>query len=127
MRGRLLLRDDGCRGQIVALPSLRGRLEATQGYFRLTGGRLGVSPRGGYVTQTPDVILRGDGSQVGLPPHLRDVRAFAWSDDERFLALATRFAVHVLDVESLERHDATGATVRSLTLPLRATDLVWRD
>ena len=57
------------------------------------------------MTQTPDVILRGDGSQVSLPPHLRDVRSFAWSDDERFHAVATRRAVDVLDVGSLERFE----------------------
>ncbi len=110
----------------------RGRLEATPGYFRRTGGTLAGSPRGTYVTQTPDVILRGDGSQVSLPPHLRDVRSFAWSDDERFLAVATRLAVHVLDVGSLERFDGTGGGLRSLTLPRSvmlsgATELGWRD
>jgi hypothetical protein len=105
----------------------RGRLEATQGYFRRTGGSFAGSPRGTYVTQTPDVVLRGDGSQVSLPPHLRDVRSFAWLDDERFLALATRLAVHVLDVRSLERFDETGGGLRSVTLPLRATDLSWRN
>jgi hypothetical protein len=105
----------------------RGRLEATPGYFRRTGGTLAGSPRGTYVTQTPDVILRADGSQVSLPPHLRDVRAFAWSDDERFLAIATRLAVHVLDVGSLERFDGTGGGLRSISFRLRATDLSWRN
>ena len=79
---------------------------------------------------TPDVIVRGDGSQVSLPPFLTDVRvrahAFAWSEDERFLAIATRFAVHVLDVASLERYDRLGSGLRSVMLPLRATELAWR-
>ena len=92
----------------------------------MTGGRLGVSPRDTYVTQTPDVILRGDGSQVSLPPHVRDAHAFAWTEDERFLAAATRFGVTVLDVASLDRYDTVGSGLRSVTLPLRATELAWR-
>lgn len=100
-----------------------GRLTETQPFFRPTGGRLGVSPRATYLTQTPDVILRRDGSQVSLPPYVRDARAFAWSRDERFLALATRFAV---TVESLERYDATGGGLRSVTIPQQAVDLTWR-
>lgn len=103
-----------------------GRLLETQPYFRVTGGRLGASPRGTYVTQTPDVILRRDGSQVNLPQHLRVVQAFAWSPDERFLALATRFAVMVVDVTSLERYDTTGGGLRSVTIPEPAAALRWR-
>lgn len=104
----------------------RGRLEPIRPYFRLTGGRLAASPRGSYVTQTPDVILRPDGSQVTLPTHLRDVRDFAWSRDERLLALATRFAVTIVDVSSLERYDRTGGGLRTVTLPQSASRLAWR-
>ena len=104
----------------------RGRLDAVPPYFRLTGGRLAASPRGSYVTQTPDVILRPDGSQVSLPQHLRGVRDFAWSADERLLALATPFAVEVVDVASLERYDRTGGGLRSVTLPQSSARLTWR-
>ncbi|MHB1243937.1 MAG: hypothetical protein ACYC1P_11165 [Gaiellaceae bacterium] len=103
-----------------------GRLLETQPYFRVTGGRLGASPRGTYVTQTPDVILRDDGSQVSLPNHLRDARTFAWTDDERFLAIATRFAVTIVDAATLERYDRVGSGLRSLTIPQPALDLAWR-
>ncbi|HYK06164.1 MAG TPA: hypothetical protein VEW11_00200 [Gaiellaceae bacterium] len=103
-----------------------GRLERTPQYFRLTGGRLASSPRGSYVTQTPDVILRPDGSQLSLPQHLRNARDFAWSPDERLLALATPFAVEVVDVASLERYDRTGSGLRSVTLPQSAARLAWR-
>ena len=103
-----------------------GRATSDRPYLRTTGGRLGVSPRGTYVTMLPDVILRGDGSQVSLPPHVRIAHAFAWTKDERFLALATRFAVTVLDVASLERYDTIGSGLRSVTLPLRVTELAWR-
>lgn len=103
-----------------------GRVLETQPYFRVTGGRLGASPRGTYVTQTPDVILRADGTQVSLPSYLRDVRAFTWSPDERFLAMATRFAVVIVDVGSLEGFDETGGGLRSVTIPQPATDVDWR-
>lgn len=103
-----------------------GRLEQTQPYFRVTGGRLGASPRGSYVTQTPDVILRPDGSQVSLPEHLRGVRDFAWSPDERLLALAGRYAVTIVDVASLERYDRTGSGLRTVTIPQPAARLAWR-
>ena len=103
-----------------------GRLTETQPYFRITSGRLAASSHGTYITRTPDVILRRDGTQVNLPPYLRDATAFAWSADERLLALATPFAVYVLDVASLERYDDTGAGLRSVTLPLSVTELAWR-
>ena len=114
-------------GPLGAIAFFRdGRLEPVVPYFRLTGGRLAASPRGSYVTQTPDVILRPDGSQVSLPQHLRGARDFAWSRDERLLALAMPFAVEVVDVASLERYDRTGGGLRSVTLPQTAVRLDWR-
>lgn len=103
-----------------------GRLTETQPFFRTTGGRLEVSPRGGYMTLTPDVVLRADGTQLNLPPHLRGIRDFAWSPDESFLAIATRHAVVVLGVGSLEGYDATGGGLRSVTIPQTAVELAWR-
>jgi hypothetical protein len=104
-----------------------GRLDETATeYQRATGGRIAASPRGSYVTVTPDVVLRPDGSQVSLPQSFRDVRAFAWSPDERFLALATRHAVVVVDVGSLEGYDATGGGLRSVTIPQPAALVDWR-
>jgi hypothetical protein len=103
-----------------------GRLAATQPYFRMTGGRIAASPRGTYITMAPDVLLRQDGTKVNLPQHLRDARDFAWSPDERTLAVATRFAVIVVDVASLERYADTGGGLRSVTLPMSVTELAWR-
>lgn len=103
-----------------------GRLADAQPYFRVTGGTLAASTLGAYVTQTPDVVLRRDGTQVTLPPHLRDVHGFAWSGDDRFLALATGSAVEVLEVASLERYDRTGGGLRSVTLPVSAEAVAWR-
>ena len=104
-----------------------GELRPTKGYFRITGRPLDVSPRGSYVTQAPDVILRPDGSQVSLPPFLRDARGFAWSADERWLAVAGAYAITVVDVASLERYAATGDGLRSVTLPQAAARLAWRQ
>jgi len=104
-----------------------GELRSTQGYFRITGGLLDVSPRASYVTQTPDVVLRRDGSQVSLPPYLQDARDFGWSADERWLAIAGSYAVTVVEVASLERYDATGGGLRSVTLPQVAARLAWRE
>ena len=127
---QLSIRMGGRLDGVGALSALaffeNGRLAATQPYFRITSGRLAASSRGTYVTRTPDVILRQDGTQLNLPPHLRDAAAFAWSADERLLALATPFAVFVLDVASLERYDDTGGGLRSVTLPLSVTELAWR-
>jgi hypothetical protein len=103
-----------------------GRLRSTEGYFRITGRRLDASPRGSYVTQAPDVILRADGSQVSLPLYLRDARHFAWSADERWLAVAGAYALTVVEVASLERYDATGGGLRSVTLPQTAARVDWR-
>jgi hypothetical protein len=126
----LSIRISGRLGGLGALSQIaffeNGRLDTTRVYVRRTGGRLSASPEGTYLVQKPDVILRADGSQVNLPQHLRDAHAFAWSPDERLLAIATRFAVFVLDVASLERYDKTGAGLRSVTVPLRVTELAWR-
>lgn len=106
-----------------------GRLLPTptpQPQLRNIGLPLAASPRGTYVTQTADIILRADGSLLTLPDHLRDARALAWSPDERFLALATRFAVVILPVASLERFDRTGGGLRSVTILQPAADLSWR-
>lgn len=104
-----------------------GRLDETaEQYQRATGGRIDVSPRASYVTVTPDVILRPDGSVVSLPQHLREARAFAWSPDERFLAIATRSTVVVVAVASLEEYDRTGGGLRNVTIAQPAADLSWR-
>ncbi len=46
--------------------------------------------------------------------------------DERFVAIATPFAVTIVDVSSLARYDRIGSGLRSVTLPLRVTELAWR-
>ena len=123
---RLRGRDLGPVGTIAFFED--GRLLPTmQPQFRVTGGPLAVSPRGTYVTQSAGLILRADGGLLSLPDDLRDARDLAWSPDERFLAVATRFAIAILDVASLERYDATGGGLRSVTIPQPAARLAWRD
>jgi hypothetical protein len=126
----LSIRISGRLGGLGALSMIaffeNGRLSTARTYVRMAGGRLAASPRGSYVTQTPDVILRPDGSQVSLPPHLGIVQDFAWSPDEQLLALAGRYAIVVVDVASLERYDDTGGGLRSVTIPQPAARLAWR-
>lgn len=123
---RLRARDLGPVGTIAFFED--GRLVPTsQPQLRVTGGPLAVSPRGTYVTQSADLILRADGSLLSLPDDLRDARDLAWSPDERFLAVATRYAITIVDVASLERYDATGGGLRSVTIPQPAARLAWRD
>ena len=126
----LSIRITGRRAGIGTLSQIaffeNGRLARTQPYYRHGAPKLAASPRGTYVTQVPDSILRSDGTQVSLPQHLQGVQTFAWSPDERFVALATPFAVTVVDLTSLERYDKTGGGLRSLTLPVSARDVAWR-
>ena len=126
----LSIRISGRLAGIGALSQIaffeNGRLARSRSFFRHGTPGLAASPRGSYLTQTPGIVVRSDGTEVSLPPHLRDFRAIAWTPDERFLALATRYAVTVLDVASLERYDDEGAGLRSVTLPLSARDVAWR-
>ena len=83
-------RRQGCaeRDRVLRGRPPRARSAGVHAHDRRQAGRR--AERGTYVTQTPDVILRPDG-QPGEPPssHLRDGLAFAWSRDDRFVALAT--------------------------------------
>lgn len=102
-----------------------GRLVHTSSFFRDDTARLRPSPSGRYVALAPGIVLRRDGSEVSLPAHLVQARAVAWSPDERWLALAQRGNVVLVDVASLERYDAGGGSLRTLALPLVVRDLVW--
>lgn len=103
-----------------------GRVVHTTSLFRTAGARLIASPRNRYVAFVPGIVLRRDGSEATLPPHLVHAHALAWSPDGRWLALALRAAVVFVDVESLERYDRTGGGIRTVTAPLFARDLLWR-
>jgi hypothetical protein len=103
-----------------------GRVVHTTSLFRTAGARLIASPTRRYVAFAPGIVLRRDGSEATVPPHLVHAHAVAWSPDGRWLALAQRAVVVLVDVESLERYDREGGSVRTVTLPLFARDLAWR-
>jgi hypothetical protein len=63
-------------------------------------------------------LMQPDGAAVGPLPRVADVHALAWSPDGRWLAVATRASVHLLDVD-----DPDLPTVR---IPLVVRDLAIR-
>jgi hypothetical protein len=103
--------------EFVAVLEGRRLVAATPHSFSLT---IDVSPRGGYFAIWFEAALElrdRDGRQIVFPP-LRDVRALAWSPDERWTAVATRHSVYVFRTNEGE------ARVRRL--PIEARDLAWR-
>jgi hypothetical protein len=109
------------RYQVVVVFSGRGFVRATAG-FDETFSDLQVSPFRRYFglrsEQSESVRLfdRG-GNRIPIPP-LREARAFAFSPDERWLAVATRSDVFVFRTGS--------ANARVFELGLTANDLAWR-
>lgn len=106
----------GPREQLVAI--FEGR--------RLVGARAALfdreltelEARGPLVVGQPDEVFRVDGTTVHLP-RLSGVRATAIAPDGRWVAVASRAAVHLVRV-------ASGPGVRIVDLPVRARDLAWR-
>jgi hypothetical protein len=101
--------------QVVAIFEGR-RLVATRARFdhRITE----LEARRLLVIAQPGDVIGADGTTVHLPP-FTEVRAVASSPDERWVAVASRGAVHLVRV-------ASGPGVRIVDLPLRAQDLAWR-
>jgi hypothetical protein len=88
-------------------------------------GRVEPSPTGRYLAIPPWAVLRRDGSQVALPLGLvRNATAFAWSPDERWLAVATGTAVAVVRRADVEL--GRGRPPSPIELPLVAWDVAWR-
>ena len=124
-----------CRGETTEVYSTVGsfqnsHLGCTPAWQ--TGGTLTLSRHGEVVTPDGTVLIPSSELERAARRHptvsdaLTRVRAFAWSEDERFLAIATPSAVTIVDVTSLARFDRIGSGLRSVTLPLSAQDLVWR-
>lgn len=110
--------------ELVALFD-RGRLLWTR--FDAAASELELSPSATYLVVGRREILRGDGSQLSLPPAVaRRARVVAWSPDERWLAVATGISVVVMRTQELERFDRTGRSPRTIVLPFAARDLAWR-
>jgi hypothetical protein len=111
--------------QVVALVD-GGRLGWTR--FDPAASGLKLSPLGNYLVAEPREIFRPNGSQVSLPPAVaRFTQAVSWSPDERWLAVATGSTIVVMRVGELERFDDTGRRPRTITLPIAARDLAWRE
>jgi hypothetical protein len=93
--------------------------------FRALGARMGAleaSPLGRYVAVRIDGALVvfdvQTGRQVLLPPNADGLLlAVAWSPDDRFGVVASRFAVHVYPMQK---------PLRGVTIPLAAIALSWR-
>jgi hypothetical protein len=127
---RLSVRPRGRLERLPARPLIgffeSGRLLHTTSFFRDDTARLRASPDGAYVALAPGIVLRRDGSAASLPPQLVAAHAVAWSPDGRWLALAQRGNVLLVETASLERHDRTASSLRTLELPLVVRDLLWR-
>jgi hypothetical protein len=63
-------------------------------------------------------LLEPDGTAIAPLPRLAEVHALDWSPDGRWLAVATRASVYLLDV--------TDPSHRSIRIPLVARDLAFR-
>ena len=121
------------RLRIASRPELGARVVAAFANGRLIWARpaLGraerveLSPSGRYVAIQPWSVLRRDGSQVELPlPLARRAAGFAWSPDERWLAVATGTGVAVIERADLE--PGRGRAPPTIELPLVAWDVAWR-
>jgi hypothetical protein len=109
------------RYQVVVAFSGRRFGRVTAG-FNETFSNLQVSPFRRYFgvrsEQSESVrLFDRRGNRILIPP-LREARAFAFSPDERWLAVATRVNVHIFSVG--------GADPRVRELGLTANDLEWR-
>ena len=101
--------------QLIAIFEGR-RLVATRARFDREVVEL--EARGSLVVGQPDELFRADGTTVHLP-RLTPVLGLAISPDERWVAAASRGAVHLVRV-------ASGPGVRVVDLPVRTRDLAWR-
>ena len=111
---------DRARG-IESLALFRGRELAGAllfGYDHL--GALRVSPRGTFVAARANdrrlVFLDADGRFRVSP--IRTAHSVTWSDDEAWMAMASRTALYVFRTDERVR--------RVIPLPLHAADVIWR-
>jgi hypothetical protein len=105
----IMLLDDG---------RLRGMNVAFGGLIQ----HLVVSDDGAYAAAEPGMIMTLDGRSWDLPRNLGLVHVFAFSHDDRWLAVGTRASVFLLSVTDIRTNDPTPRIVR---IPILATDLVW--
>ena len=89
-------------------------------YYFLDDDRdsLEVSRGSRYIAAGTAFAVRADGPRLAVPDAFGEVRALAWSPDERWLAVAAR------DVVALVRVGAS-VTPRVVALPIDAADVAW--
>jgi hypothetical protein len=81
-----------------------------------------VSQSGGYAAAEPGTLMSVAGRSWELPRTLGAVNVFAFSPDNRWLAVGTRASVFLVSVTDLQRNEETPRIDR---VPILATDLVW--
>jgi hypothetical protein len=94
-----------------------GRVRGSYYFFDDDRDRLEVSRRSRYIAAGTAFAVRADGPRLAIPDAFGEVRAVAWSPDERWLALAARGALALVRVGT--------DTPRVLALPIDATDVAW--
>jgi hypothetical protein len=120
-------RGDGKRRDLVALFD-GGRLLDAAPLRRPRLSLLRVSPRRTYVAVQADPtgiwLLHADGASLSVerfppwsPPAPTDVKAIAWSPDERWTAVASRTTVYV--------YPTADGRAGFIGLPITARDLEW--
>jgi hypothetical protein len=116
---RLAVLVGGSYPDFVAV--FRGRTSLYRMFTGFEPRSLRASPLGRYVAvedDGPQVVRVGKAPRsVAFPEGLTTVRAVAWSPDERWLALATRASVWLMDLE-----DPGGPLIR---LPIEAREIGW--
>jgi hypothetical protein len=99
----------------------RGRTFLYRMFTGFAPRSLGASPLGRYVAvedDGPQVVRAGRTPRtVTFPEGLTTVRAVAWSPDERWLALATRASVWLMDLGD--------PGVPLIRLPIEAREIGW--
>jgi hypothetical protein len=95
-----------------------GRVRGSYYFLDDDRDRLEVSRGSRYIAAGTAFAVRADGPRLAIPDAFGEVRALAWSPDERWLAIAAR------DVVALVRVGAS-ATPRVVALPIDAADVAW--
>ena len=95
-----------------------GRVRGSYYFLDDDRDRLEVSRGSRYIAAGTAFAVRADGPRLAIPDAFGEVRALAWSPDERWLAVAAREVVALVRV-------GASATPRVVALPIDAADVAW--
>jgi hypothetical protein len=84
--------------------------------------QLVLSADGTYAAAEPGMIIRIDGRSWDLPRNLGILHVFAFSANDRWLAVGTRASVYLVSVTDIVKNAPAPRIDR---VPILATDLVW--